>query len=146
MKVNASNFFGNVVKAPERFFVIHYSSQSLYDADSQGLSPRITSIAVMHFATRQTTSFLVHGRSSPGAHPGLRAIRHRSWAETQRLTGAIAAAVGEPVSYVDFILDNRFYQDQGILRRRSTRSTNVRFLPLIAANQPVRFRPISAVK
>jgi hypothetical protein len=146
MKVSASNFFGNLVKASERFFVIHYSSQSLYDADSQGLSPRITSIAVMHFATRQTTSFSVHGRSSPGAHPGLRAIRHRSWAKTQRLTGAIAAAVGESVSYADVILDTRFCQDQGVLRRGSTRSKNVRFLPLIAAHQPVRYRPSPAIR
>jgi hypothetical protein len=60
MKVNASNFFGSVVKAPDQFFIIHYSSQSLYDAGSEGMSPRITSIAVMHFATRQTTSFSVH--------------------------------------------------------------------------------------
>jgi hypothetical protein len=60
MKVTTSNFFRAVAKAPELFYIIHYSSQSLYDADSEGYSPRITSIAVMHFATRQTTSFSVH--------------------------------------------------------------------------------------
>jgi hypothetical protein len=60
MRVNAENFFKSVVKEPEQFYIIHYSSQSLYDDDSEGHSPRITSIAVMHFATRQTTSFSVH--------------------------------------------------------------------------------------
>ena len=60
MKVNPSNFFKSVAQEPDQFYVIHYSSQSLYDADSEGHSPRITSIAVMHFATRQTTSFSVH--------------------------------------------------------------------------------------
>lgn len=60
MNVNPSNFFKSVAKEPDQFYVIHYSSQSLYDADGEGHSPRITSIAVMHFATRQTTSFSVH--------------------------------------------------------------------------------------
>ena len=60
MKVTTTNFFKSVGKEPEQFYIIHYSSQSLYDADSEGHSPRITSIAVMHFATRQTTSFSVH--------------------------------------------------------------------------------------
>jgi hypothetical protein len=60
MKVNTANFFKSVAKEPDQFYIIHYSSLSLYDADSEGHSPRITSIAVMHFATRQTTSFSVH--------------------------------------------------------------------------------------
>ncbi|HET6238175.1 MAG TPA: hypothetical protein VFE41_24940 [Acetobacteraceae bacterium] len=60
MKVTVANFFKSVGKEPEQFYVIHYFSQSLYDADSEGHSPRITSIAVMHFATRQATSFFVH--------------------------------------------------------------------------------------
>jgi hypothetical protein len=60
MKVTPTNFFKSVVKEPEQFYIIHYSSQSLYDVDSEGHSPRITSIAAMHFATRQTTSFSVH--------------------------------------------------------------------------------------
>jgi len=60
MKVTADNFFKAIGREPERFYNIHYSSQSLYDADSEGHSPRITSIAVMHFATPQTASFSVH--------------------------------------------------------------------------------------
>lgn len=43
----------------ENFFIIHYSCQSLYD-DNDGLSPRITSIAVDHYATEQVVSFSTH--------------------------------------------------------------------------------------
>lgn len=39
--------------------MIHYSCQSLYD-DNKALSPRITSIAVTHYATEQTVSFSTH--------------------------------------------------------------------------------------
>jgi hypothetical protein len=55
-------FFKEVKKHPERFYIIHYSSQSLYDegVDRDGLSPRITSIAVMHVSTRQTVTFAIH--------------------------------------------------------------------------------------
>lgn len=44
---------------PENFYIIHYSCQSLYD-DNEALSPRITSIAVAHFATEQVISFSTH--------------------------------------------------------------------------------------
>jgi hypothetical protein len=60
MKVDTSNFFQIIKKSPEQFYVIHYSSQSLFDEGTDGLSPRITSIVVMHYATRQTVSFAVH--------------------------------------------------------------------------------------
>ena len=53
-------FLGAVKAHPERYFIIHYSSQSLYDDDQQGLSPRITSIVVRHLATGQTVSFAMH--------------------------------------------------------------------------------------
>jgi hypothetical protein len=51
MRLTGRHFFDSVVKNPNQFFIIHYSSQSLYDAGSEGMSPQITSIAVMHFAT-----------------------------------------------------------------------------------------------
>ncbi len=60
MKVDTSNFFKMIKKHPEQFFIVHYSSQSLFDDETQGLSPRITSIVVMHYATRQIVSFAVH--------------------------------------------------------------------------------------
>lgn len=52
-------FIKEVRKHPENFLVIHYSCQSLYD-DNEALSPRITSIAIAHYATEQTISFSTH--------------------------------------------------------------------------------------
>jgi hypothetical protein len=52
-------FFRDLRRHPERFYVIHYSCQSLYD-DNEALSPRITSIAVAHYSTEQTISFSTH--------------------------------------------------------------------------------------
>jgi hypothetical protein len=60
MPVDSENFWDNIKKHPDRFYIIHYSSQSLYDEGVDGLSPRITSIVVMHYATRQTVSFALH--------------------------------------------------------------------------------------
>ena len=60
MSINNSNEFRKQVKShPENFYVIHYSCQSLYD-DNEALSPRITSIAITHYATEQTVSFSTH--------------------------------------------------------------------------------------
>lgn len=58
----ASKFFKSAKKHPERFYIVHYSSQSLYDdgVDRDGLSPRITSIVVMHLSTRQTVTFAMY--------------------------------------------------------------------------------------
>lgn len=58
----ASKFFADVKRNPDRYYIIHYSSQSLYDegVDLDGMSPRITSIVVMHFPTRQTVTFAMH--------------------------------------------------------------------------------------
>lgn len=52
----------NIKNSPEQFYLIHYSCQSLYD-DNDGLSPRITSIAVMHYSTKQSVSFSTHAIS-----------------------------------------------------------------------------------
>jgi len=56
---NSSDFIRLLKKHPENFYIIHYSCQSLYD-DNEGLSPRITSIAISHFATEQIISFSTH--------------------------------------------------------------------------------------
>ena len=53
---NSRAFIRELRRHPERFYVIHYSCQSLYD-DNETLSPRITSIAVTHFSTEQTVSY-----------------------------------------------------------------------------------------
>ena len=56
---SSKDFIREIKKAPENFYVIHYSCQSLYD-DNEALSPRITSIAITHYATEQTVSFSTH--------------------------------------------------------------------------------------
>jgi len=53
------NLIKELRRHPENFYIIHYSCQSLYD-DNETLSPRITSIAITHFATEQTVSFSTH--------------------------------------------------------------------------------------
>lgn len=60
MPINDARKFIKELKAkPENFFIIHYSCQNLND-NNDGLSPRITSIAVSHFATEQSVSFSTH--------------------------------------------------------------------------------------
>ena len=54
------NFFTEVGRHADRIYIIHYSSQSLFDAEANGLSPRITSIVVRHYQTGQTVSFATH--------------------------------------------------------------------------------------
>ncbi len=59
-----SKFWEDVQKHPDRFYIIHYSSQSLFDAEAEAgasaLSPRITSVVVRHYETGQTVSFATH--------------------------------------------------------------------------------------
>jgi len=57
---SSSNFFADVRKHPERVYIIHYSSQSLFDAEAGAHSPRITSIVVRHYTSGQTISFSMH--------------------------------------------------------------------------------------
>lgn len=60
MSTNDSWWFIEEIKnKPENFYIIHYSCQSLFD-DNEELSPRITSIAITHYATEQTVSFSTH--------------------------------------------------------------------------------------
>jgi len=56
---NCREFLRDVKRKPENFYIIHYSCQNLND-DNDGLSPRITSIAVSHYATEQSVSFSTH--------------------------------------------------------------------------------------
>lgn len=53
-------FFDEVEKHPDRFYIIHYSSQSLFDAEAGAYSPRITSVVVRHYQSGQTVSFATH--------------------------------------------------------------------------------------
>lgn len=56
---SSTDFFSQIKRNPENFYIVHYSCQSLND-DNEALSPRITSIGVTHFATEQTVSFSTH--------------------------------------------------------------------------------------
>lgn len=60
LSINDSwKFIKEIKRNPENFYIIHYSCQSLFD-DNEALSPRITSIAITHYATEQTVSFSTH--------------------------------------------------------------------------------------
>lgn len=48
-----------LMQHPNHLLLIHYSCQSFYDR-TDGSSPRITSIAVRHYGSGQTTSFSIH--------------------------------------------------------------------------------------
>ncbi len=61
-------FMKEIRQHPENFYIIHYSCQSLND-ENEGLSPRITSIAVTHYATSQTVSFSTHSIAEELAIP-----------------------------------------------------------------------------
>jgi len=58
--MRASNVISEIKKKPNSFYIIHYSSESLYGEEKNAKSPRITSIAVMQYETRQTKSFSLH--------------------------------------------------------------------------------------
>jgi hypothetical protein len=58
--VDAGSFFKAIRKNPAQYFIIHYSSEMLFDENLEGHSPRITSIVVMHYPTGQTQSFAYH--------------------------------------------------------------------------------------
>ncbi len=74
------DFWSEIKVSPNQFYIIHYSSQSLFDSegiDGQGaLSPRITSIVIRHFATSQTISFATHTVAEYLKIPG-NEIEHR---------------------------------------------------------------------
>lgn len=56
---NDVQFFRSTKKQPDRFYIVHYSCQNLND-DNEGLSPRVTSIAILHLGTGQVVSFSTH--------------------------------------------------------------------------------------
>lgn len=53
-------FLKDVQSTPNDFYVIHYSSEHLFDTDIGGMTPRITSMCILHIGTGQTQSFAVH--------------------------------------------------------------------------------------
>lgn len=53
-------FLADVKSSPNDFYIIHYSSEHLFDTDIGGMTPRITSVCILHMGTGQTQSFAVH--------------------------------------------------------------------------------------
>lgn len=54
------DLFRDVQRHADRFYIVHYSSQSLFDAEAGAFSPRITSVVVRHYESGQTVSFATH--------------------------------------------------------------------------------------
>jgi hypothetical protein len=88
-------FFSEIKKHPDRFYIVHYSCQSLYD-DNEGLSPRITSIAVVHYATDQAISFSTHSTAEELGIPRADVVERFDEIETALLT-----------NFFDFVRDRR---------------------------------------
>jgi len=57
---DASAFLKDIKKSPDHYYIIHYSSEHLFDETISGSSPRITSIVVNHYSTGQIQSFAIH--------------------------------------------------------------------------------------
>jgi hypothetical protein len=57
---DAKTFLTDIKSNTNDFYIIHYSSEHLFDATIGGLTPRITSVCIFHFGTGQTQSFAVH--------------------------------------------------------------------------------------
>ncbi|MYZ49902.1 hypothetical protein [Propylenella binzhouense] len=58
---SAESFFRDIKRDPGRYYIIHYSSETLFDPDAEKApSPRITSIVVRHYQSGQTLSFATH--------------------------------------------------------------------------------------
>ena len=58
--MNANNFIKEIKVHPDRFYIIHYSSENLFDHTIQGITPRITSVVISHYTTGQLQSFAIH--------------------------------------------------------------------------------------
>lgn len=58
--VDARTFLKDIKAHPDRFYVIHYSSEHLFDEAIQGVTPRITSVVILHYSTGQIQSFAIH--------------------------------------------------------------------------------------
>ncbi|KCZ99511.1 hypothetical protein [Hyphomonas oceanitis] len=91
----SDTFIHKVKKHPDRFYIIHYSCQNLYDKN-EGLSPRITSIAVNHFLSDQTLSFSTHAIAEE-----LGIVREEVQAEFDRVERMLLQ------QFYDFVRDRR---------------------------------------
>lgn len=68
----ARKCFNKIAENPQNYLIIHYSCESFYDIHD-GHTPRITSIAVYHYASGQTESFSIH-KAAEKLHVNLQEI------------------------------------------------------------------------
>jgi hypothetical protein len=59
-QMDANSFLKEIKKHPDHFYIIHYSSENLFDETTEGMTPRITSVVASHYATGQLQSFAIH--------------------------------------------------------------------------------------
>lgn len=84
--IDQKNFFQSIKKRPNDFLIIHYSTESLYDAGLQGLSPRITSVVVTHYGAGQTHSFAIHTAAEQLGIPKNQVVANYDAIESRLLT------------------------------------------------------------
>jgi hypothetical protein len=58
--MDANTFLKEIKRHPDNFYIIHYSSENLFDESTEGMTPRITSVVASHYATGQLQSFAIH--------------------------------------------------------------------------------------
>ena len=71
---SAKKCFKEIAENPQNYLIIHYSCESFYDIHD-GHTPRITSIAVYHYASGQTESFSIH-KTAEKLHINLQEIEN----------------------------------------------------------------------
>lgn len=59
LRRQALNELREIVQSPRSLLIIHYSCENLFDRP-QDATPRITSIAIRHYGSGQTTSYSIH--------------------------------------------------------------------------------------
>ena len=57
---DSRRFLREIKRNPDRYYILHYSSEGLYDDGLSAYSPRITSIAIIHYESEQMVSFSMH--------------------------------------------------------------------------------------
>ncbi len=82
---DSRQFIKSVRSNPENFFLIHYSCQNLND-ENEALSPRITSIAMNHYATGQSISYSTHSTAEELRIPRDKVLERFDEVELELLT------------------------------------------------------------
>jgi hypothetical protein len=105
MVARAEKFFSDIKDHPDRFYIIHYSSQSLFDAEAGALSPRITSIGFLS-GKEESEAFkakdFIRMNTSTIAKVGF-----FSFVITQAVKGKLKTAGHGLLNFIDRLLESR---------------------------------------